>query len=1057
MSLRLLRQLAVSAMIWRHVAAVLALAALVVFLALPHLSGDAVFIGDSDRLNTFLNIKLSEVIGLKEQGEIAAWNPNSFMGFNMLGLYWTLPGWQPDAYIHALFPIENFVRNAGFVTFGLLFFAMCFAYAYLYSITGRCLAATVGACTYGFSALSLGRLAQVDTAYYTIALLPLAMLMVKGLGGSRWRVSGVILSLCMATMLGMAFLQETAYVLVLLGAYTLHVAAKDRGWRPIIVFVMAFFGALFIAGPRLYAVAEEFSLMFRTSVPSGTTAIEGLRLFHDGIFGRTFQEAWEVIGNRGFNGHEGVQLYSSTIATCLVLLAVFLINVRRHISSIVIFYFIFSVIAYYILRPLGVVAFLGCIAVLIFRLRSVRSKNAVVSIDSGDAFAFHFVTVAAVLALVLVPPARHLLYLLFLKVDFLHARVIIVALLPFAAVVTMMLAGIDRGQERSVKPSKPMIVIAFLVGAAAIVAWHYSVFVWYDGLPLDERKIVFRDLNLHRGVVWQALGIIAVVFSVLIMFAKTAKFPNVGRQMLYVAFGSAIITEGFLYAQERFFGEPTRSFPIAFRSYNYFTAPGGTFSVPSASCREQLGNQLESNTYRSVSLGDPAHYFAFTGPHLSQFWQLRLLDGYPGLPKRLAELPWPPGIANLRSLTFRQADALPWELLGILGVKYAVLVSDNLYFNSFEMTSSGHDCGAATEVKVLKNPFPVLPRYYFAESAQVLKNDQNIPEISGINIRIVAQGQLELEWWSPMRDGAIEVQLRSKKESTFQAVGHIPPINDGRLRVGGILEGGEYVFRLRKLDAKGRENFVSDELDVFVPKISGAAPKITEISRGDRGKSYVTWVKNPGAINMKVEVRHGIDGEFMPVAEVPASDGGAWVPLNEPVQANAVRIQSTFSSGVSPHSDTVLLGKTSESFGLLVRKMFGEDPRLSVSVEGAVADRRYATDGLIHAIYHLGGVTLNFEASEHERFLVVNEMFHPRWRATVAEKELTIFPTNHVMLGTQVPSGARQVELEFLPVLKNSWAPMSLVAGFLIVFSIAIPFNNIRANARAFGRGRLDG
>lgn len=181
------------------------------------------------------------------------------------------------------------------------------------------------------------------------------------------------------------------------------------------------------------------------------------------------------------------------------------------------------------------------------------------------------------------------------------------------------------------------------------------------------------------------------------------------------------------------------------------------------------------------------------------------------------------------------------------------------------------------------------------------------------------------------------------------------------------------------------------------------------------------------------------------------------MPLNEPVQANAVRIQSTFSSGVSPHSDTVLLGKTSESFGLLVRKMFGEDPRLSVSVEGAVADRRYATDGLIHAIYHLGGVTLNFEASEHERFLVVNEMFHPRWRATVAGKELTIFPTNHVMLGTQVPSGARQVELEFLPVLKNSWAPMSLVAGFLIVFSIAIPFNNIRANARAFGRGRLDG
>jgi hypothetical protein len=83
------------------VGAGVALLALGVWLFRRHLSGAAVFIGDSDRLNTFLNVLTHQVDGIR-RGDLAAWDDRMFMGMNVAALPYTFP--SPLTYLTALAP-----------------------------------------------------------------------------------------------------------------------------------------------------------------------------------------------------------------------------------------------------------------------------------------------------------------------------------------------------------------------------------------------------------------------------------------------------------------------------------------------------------------------------------------------------------------------------------------------------------------------------------------------------------------------------------------------------------------------------------------------------------------------------------------------------------------------------------------------------------------------------------------------------------------------------------------------------------------------------------------
>lgn len=84
-------------------------------------------------------------------------------------------------------------------------------------------------------------------------------------------------------------------------------------------------------------------------------------------------------------------------------------------------------------------------------------------------------------------------------------------------------------------------------------------------------------------------------------------------------------------------------------------------------------------------------------------------------------------------------------------------------------------------------------------------------------------------------------------------------------------------------------------------------------------------------------------------------------------------------------------------------------------VEGLAVERTWATDGSIRALYRGGRISINVNAADHSRFLVLNELYHPRWFARDGTKELRVYAVNTVMRGVEIPPATTRVEFEFRP------------------------------------------
>jgi hypothetical protein len=93
------------------------------------------------------------------------------------------------------------------------------------------------------------------------------------------------------------------------------------------------------------------------------------------------------------------------------------------------------------------------------------------------------------------------------------------------------------------------------------------------------------------------------------------------------------------------------------------------------------------------------------------------------------------------------------------------------------------------------------------------------------------------------------------------------------------------------------------------------------------------------------------------------------------------------------------------------------DPVGASLVEGYPEPAQFSTAGSITAIYQGGRIELELDPADQPRFLVLNEMYHPRWRAFAGHQELMIYPTNLVMRGLVVPPGATHIVLRFVPFL----------------------------------------
>jgi len=102
-------------------------------------------------------------------------------------------------------------------------------------------------------------------------------------------------------------------------------------------------------------------------------------------------------------------------------------------------------------------------------------------------------------------------------------------------------------------------------------------------------------------------------------------------------------------------------------------------------------------------------------------------------------------------------------------------------------------------------------------------------------------------------------------------------------------------------------------------------------------------------------------------------------------------------------------------------------------VDGLAAPLTFgSTGGAIRATYGGDRVRLQLEPADVQRFLVVDELYHPGWHAYAGSTELKVWPTNIVMRGILVPAGVTDIELRYEPFFLSWIARICVIAGLLL-------------------------
>jgi hypothetical protein len=653
---------------------------------------NGLYIGNPDRLNSNLKILKFYVDGLA-QGHLDAWNSFEMLGYDTFTLPYTFPSlFTLIAYLGGA---SQLYIIAGYDVIALLGLAGVAAYAFLRAEIKLVFPALIGAVLYEFSALSILKVGQNDLSFAVFIFIPVIMLAIKFISRQTMMRSFVALSLLVFLLLHFTFLQKASYALILAGCYALHRSWSKRDWRIAVVFGAASFVGLVGALPRLYGIAvaiKEYSRVvaglqfdkfadvynFQAIFPS-----QMLRWFDVGIFGRFPSEAVSTLGN-SLNLTEGFLLYT---------------------SSLVPFFVIFGLFTYG-KRPL--------------QLLHTRRN------DAGFFFWFMCFT----FSVIAFPWMLKLVWLLFMRMDFTHARILIAGLLPLSLIVGVLLAdmapqGVIARRSSLAHAAIAILLAVLLVGGIELTAQLFSGYVFvpfvYSGLRVLDSALA--RIVLSALVVGLILLAMSPRYSTRFGSAGEAFFGRPGlNNILYLTLGLAIGLHAFIGADFQVNGAHTHT-PPPFRDGNNHYSTKDNFRPPSPDAVAALSRRLDNDNYRSVLLCDANIAGGFCAGHIPEFWRLRVVDGYYGLgvPTRLASLPWNVGL-SLRTISFTNPDHLDWPLLSLLNVKYAARIPESLYRNNSAKAGEPWKPADPNDVEIISNPLPVTPRYFLARHVVAVAN-----------------------------------------------------------------------------------------------------------------------------------------------------------------------------------------------------------------------------------------------------------------------------------------------------------------------------------------------
>jgi hypothetical protein len=696
------------------------LVAMAALLFRRHLLGQALFLGNFDRLNSFLNVLEVHARGWRTH-TFGAWDESMFMGRNLFALPFTYP--NVLNYLVSLFPADRIFWAAGYVSMGLLCASAVASFAFLRDLCRDRYAAFVGAALYELSALSTLKVGQNDMSFAVLIHIPLILLLLRGIRPGSLGPRFALLALVLSHLFIFCFLQKVAYAMLLTGLYALFLSSQRRSWLPVALASGSTVVALIASFPRVFGVVREIGELRRMVAPGfdmknfdalyawqNFRGFDFLRWFQDGIFGR-FNSEKDALRNN-LNITEGMLLYCGPLVPFLLMGA--LVRWRG--------------------RWMG-----------LFR--------------DGQREALFFASmVALAFGVIMSKDVYHLIFILFLRMDFTHTRIIIAALLPLCGLIALMV-GRWR-EENPPEPGRPVlngVLFAAAAGAAFAASIGIEAFAGRIAGPQGfELTDSWADLGRQLGrlapcawsgatfeappltgqfLAWMKTSVVAQVAAYAVLAAAGAAAVAFGARrprrssaaaFAVLACGNLLVIDAYRYADFQVNDEHVRTVAPFFAGNSYMPR-ADEFVPPSASEMAEVHEQLESTRFRTVLLThNDSDLPLFLAPHIGAFWSLRLVEGYStGVPLRLGVLPWPTDVVGLRTLRFAGIDEakLPWRLLAFLNVKYGLYVNLPFYKDT-PPGQAARGAGGPLGTQIIVNPYKAVPREFFPESVDSVKTMQ---------------------------------------------------------------------------------------------------------------------------------------------------------------------------------------------------------------------------------------------------------------------------------------------------------------------------------------------
>lgn len=657
------------------------LAACVAVLALAFLSlllfrhlwldGD-VWIGNPDRLNSGLKITLHYIRGINA-GALQVWDEHEMAGYDSFAMPYTFP--NPLTWFAAGFPSDQFLVVESWIAVALQFLAGLAALIFIRGMRVGWLEATVGAVCYSFSVLAVLKVSQNDLSFAVFIVIPIVMAIIRRTAPATAIIDFILLSAALSAMMHWMFLQKASYALLLFGAYAGWRSVVGRFWCPLANFLAAAAVAIVIGLPRVIGIAiamkqytrevagvdlADFSAMYQFQ---NIRPYEILRWFDGTIFGLSPSDAARLDNN--INLTEGFLLATSPVVPFLVV---------------------------------------ACIATRLFSGK--RGKTTQDNI-------FYALVLVFTIAVVESKIVQYLVYLLFLRVDFTHARILIAGLLPMCALVASVLW---RWHSGSTAASKLFGVLGGLL-ATLLIEWVVRRHPDLLFVPHSAARLfgVPGSMTIRPDAVIRiALSGAVLIVAVILLLRARPLF----RSSAQIGICVLIIGQTVAAADVQVNAAP-RHASVAFDHGDMYMARRYEFRLPTADQLAKLHARLGSS--RVALICNPAVAGGFCDGHVPETWDLKSAGGYYGLgvPSRLRALPWHDGV-SLRTIGFDESAALPWDLLGFLHVGHALVVTGGFYTNHAP-DGDRFDPDALT---IMANPSVVLPRAFLAASAEAVSSPQ---------------------------------------------------------------------------------------------------------------------------------------------------------------------------------------------------------------------------------------------------------------------------------------------------------------------------------------------